>query len=558
MTHIHLLFATDAGFLNPTALALWSALRHIPTERQVVAHIVTLGLSEAETRAAFDFCLIRPFTLVVHRSEALGLVTPGQYDESITTPVFYRLFMHEFLDVDRVLYIDGDTYSRGDVSELYDCDLNGKVFGAVRDIFAVRIQLMIDGVLPMPAGEVDRERTHAMYENLKRVSGSGQLRDVVNTGILIVDLPKWRDREIGQKAIELCFSGGYLIGDQDALNVAARGQIEFVSSAWNSSRGNSQLTEAFPEKDYQYFATGRDDPKIIHFPGPQKPWKNIARDYRSAAFEWELEYSQIVQDSGISWPDAHLVSPGQIEAYEAFGNLRGKSPSNSEFVKSGSALAGSFLDVSNKNASGRGNEDQISHRYAFIYDLMFHRIRTVPISIALFAGDKPDVKACAADWLDYFPRSEVTVFGSNLADEPEDDRLVTVSVPKSKPQELVEAIQSQGPFDIVVDLGRTSSWEQQSVLKQVFPIVQEGGAYILEGLHKFTPPWQEVEQCIRTSDLLRLIFERGGYAGDATLSREEAEYLRSCASAFAVIPSLGTFEWGHSKLAVLTRTGYAM
>jgi lipopolysaccharide biosynthesis glycosyltransferase len=167
----------------------------------------------------------------------------------ITTMTYARLLMGNLLplEIDRILYLDGDILVRGDVCELWTTDLQGRTIGAVVD-------------LPRyPFNQTLGLRADALY---------------FNAGVLLIDLRRWRERKIGERALTLAREHRDRLrwSDQCALNFVLQDDWTVLDRSWN-----------FQSFDIAHVVNGhmrfdRVDPKrlasarLIHFNGTSKPW----------------------------------------------------------------------------------------------------------------------------------------------------------------------------------------------------------------------------------------------------------------------------------------------
>ena len=186
---------------------------------------------------------------------------PLEGKEHITVATYYRLLIPFLLpeDVDKILYLDCDLVVLDSLTDFYNTDLNKTNAAAVIDMF----------------NDDKRINTRLMYSDTA---------GYFNAGMLLINLKNWRNNKISEKAIqflgekpELCEAH-----DQDALNHALNGEYLKVSA-----RYNMQL-DFFCDFKYlivneAYFADikeSRENPCIIHFTGPTKPWlKNCYHPY---------------------------------------------------------------------------------------------------------------------------------------------------------------------------------------------------------------------------------------------------------------------------------------
>ena len=159
-----------------------------------------------------------------------------------------RLFIQDYIpeDIKKLIYLDGDVFATGDISELYKVDLQGRPLGAVHD--PCMHQFLVD---------------HLGLD----------VRDYFNAGVLLVDMNLWRSRNIGNNAFERLRQNvaRFPTFDQEALNLECRNNWMPLPKCWN-----------LPGSQHPYMSILRN-PKtvtvklkhcgILHFT-PVKPWRN--------------------------------------------------------------------------------------------------------------------------------------------------------------------------------------------------------------------------------------------------------------------------------------------
>lgn len=181
------------------------------------------------------------------------------FDASGWNPVVVtRLLLDKFLPstVDRVLYLDGDTIVRGNLSELYQTDMGRSVIGA--------------GAEPT----VDRARKNTLV---------GPKNLYYNSGVLLINMKKWRKEHTGKKILEYyrARDGKLFAPDQDAINGALAGEIYTLAPKYNFFNIYTQYPYQFLRKMVQpaeyfsakEFAESVKNPIIIHYLGEERPWR---------------------------------------------------------------------------------------------------------------------------------------------------------------------------------------------------------------------------------------------------------------------------------------------
>ena len=136
-------------------------------------------------------------------------------------------------EYDKVLWLDCDTIVEHDISELWDIDLTGYYFGAVKQFSDGRLGQFLKG-------------------------------DYFNAGVLLCNLEKLRDG-MDDKIISALQEKEYEFLEQDCLNELCAGKIKPIAGRYNVSN--------YTVKDEEKY--------ILHF-AAQHEWlnSNIARKYK--------------------------------------------------------------------------------------------------------------------------------------------------------------------------------------------------------------------------------------------------------------------------------------
>ena len=151
---------------------------------------------------------------------------------------YFRFFATEVVHSERVLYLDSDIIVTGDLSPLYTMDLQGYYVGAVDDVYA--------------------------YEG--RESG-------FNSGVLIMDVAKWKEHLIVNSLLELAAEQNQAVhlGDQSILNIYFENKWLPLDQTYNYMVGvdTYHLTQKCQRLDDQ-------PPVIVHFASHDKPWNTYS------------------------------------------------------------------------------------------------------------------------------------------------------------------------------------------------------------------------------------------------------------------------------------------
>ena len=183
--------------------------------------------------------------------------------------ILTRLLIDKLLPqtVHRVLYLDGDTIVRGDLSELWNMDMEGHVIGASAE----------------PTVNKNRRASLNLTDQC-----------YYNSGVLLINLDAWRENRTGERILRYYAQkdGKLFAPDQDAINGALAGEILTLSPKYNfynifwyyPYRTLKKLQSPAEYVSREVFQDAIRNPVIIHYLGEERPWRKgnthkYANDY---------------------------------------------------------------------------------------------------------------------------------------------------------------------------------------------------------------------------------------------------------------------------------------
>lgn len=183
-------------------------------------------------------------------------------DGHISVQTYYRLLIEElFPTLDKVIYLDADIIINRCISELWQLKFRGSSLLAVP--MASPQSGFASGTRGLPA-----------YKILDIPAATR----VFNAGVMIINLKQWRKRSISAKVIKYLreYPEYVLWWDQDGLNCTLYQQWKPLPLEWNVMACHIASFAGYEDSLYSEseFQNAINDPSIIHFAGPQKPWKN--------------------------------------------------------------------------------------------------------------------------------------------------------------------------------------------------------------------------------------------------------------------------------------------
>ena len=252
---IHIVFASDDRYAQHAAVAMASVLEHAEHPEKVDFFLLSDGVSEKNAekfRTTAKSRKSKAFVIPVTGDTFSGLYISAQ----LSRAAYMRLAVAELLpqDVDRIIYLDCDLLVRKDIAELWNIPMNGNPIAAVPDC----------GIM-----------TSAKSRKQKRECiGLPMDEPYFNSGVLVIDLAEWREKEYAEQLLELAQNNSYPHHDQDALNFFFYQRWTALPLEWNVIPPVWFMFLKILFSDWRKSAaTARQNPAILHYAGGYKPWE---------------------------------------------------------------------------------------------------------------------------------------------------------------------------------------------------------------------------------------------------------------------------------------------
>ncbi len=192
-----------------------------------------------------------------------------------TKEMYYRLLASRMLpeDEERVLYMDPDILIRGSVEEFYNLPFDGNMLIAMSD--------------PPQTNDPKCPDNRPHWQRLGMPEGSAY----INSGVLLMNLALMRERNFDVSEIFEIIEekrSDLLYPDQDAINIYFRDSIKIWKNLYNYNPGllASEVFKWGLSKKYRR----RENPIIVHFMGPVKPWSIHYRN--KYCYEYQEAYKE--------------------------------------------------------------------------------------------------------------------------------------------------------------------------------------------------------------------------------------------------------------------------
>lgn len=223
--------------------------RDITAENQDILRQMGEGKDNVSIRFLNVSSLIRGYSLY----------TGGKRE--FTMDAYLRLLIPDVLDraYQKALYLDSDMLALTDVGELLDTKLDGYLLASSRDMCGLACYYD-------PRDERKRYRDSVLHLS--------QPNDYFIDGMLILNLDAFRKSYTSDELLRLAASRDWLQHDQDVLNLLCNGgKAKILHASWDVMK--PYRPDLLPEPYRIELEESLKDPKIVHFGGTEKPWKNL-------------------------------------------------------------------------------------------------------------------------------------------------------------------------------------------------------------------------------------------------------------------------------------------
>ncbi len=256
---MNIVYTLNDKFVPQVSASICSICENNMDIDQIEFFIISKGITDSNKKILKEFIESYNRKTTIVELENLNSYIDFEFDTMGWNPiVLARLILDKLLEdtIEKIIYIDGDTIVRGSLKELWDTNLGNNVLAA--------------SIEPT----VDKERKKNL--GLEKYP-------YYNAGVLLIDLKKWKNEEIGKKILDFYKqnNGRLFANDQDAINAVLAGRIYTLLPKYNFYNIFYQYPYRFLKKlmepvEYikeEEFNKSVYNPVIIHYLGEERPWR---------------------------------------------------------------------------------------------------------------------------------------------------------------------------------------------------------------------------------------------------------------------------------------------
>ena len=242
---IPIFYAIDDSYAKFVAVSIKSLIMNANNNYNYDINVIYENLSEENAEKLKSLETDNVKIILTEMNQNLSMITDKLGNRlreyTFTLTIFFRLFIPVmFPKYDKCIYIDADTVIPGDISRLYNEDLEDNYLGCIVD-----------------KSTIDNEILASYFEEVVGIP-----RDkYINSGVLLMNSKKLRELKIDEKFLDLYTKYGFdvIAPDQDYINSMCYGHIKYLSDIY----------DAMPNPNNKEV----ENPVIIHYNLFLKPWQ---------------------------------------------------------------------------------------------------------------------------------------------------------------------------------------------------------------------------------------------------------------------------------------------
>ncbi|GAB4382606.1 MAG: glycosyltransferase family 8 protein [Elainellaceae cyanobacterium] len=248
--------AADENYAMPLAVTVRSLVANLDPARRVVLFVLDGGIKPSQ-KQRIERSLDPQKIEIKWIQPSDDLLKDLPVSEKYPVSTYYRLLLPQIIPdhIQKIIYLDSDLIIQSDLGQLWDIELGNRSALAVQDI-------------------CHRYVTRTNHINPKKYGIKDDCK-YFNTGVLVINLERWRTDNTAEKAIDIIRNNPeeMLFADQDALNIVLAGQWGELDPRWNQMHAVHDY-QSWQESLYseEVFQDVVQHPHIIHFTTPPKPW----------------------------------------------------------------------------------------------------------------------------------------------------------------------------------------------------------------------------------------------------------------------------------------------
>lgn len=269
--NVPICFSINDKYAPLLSVAIESIIENSSPNKNYDIVILTTGVSAKNQMKFFsmiknhkNFC-IRFFNVGAAVFGYNFFIESGRGNTKYSSEIYFRVLVPTLMpDYKYVIFLDADLVITHDVADLLNEDYSNALVGAVRDY---------DGIAACYNNNYERAKYRINELGIKN------FENYFISGVLVINTRLFNELFSGDELIRMAVSKNWIQFDQDLLNFICKDKVKIIDASWDFVEDIYGQYKDIPENLFKEYLESEKDPKIIHYSGNRKPWKNKMSKY---------------------------------------------------------------------------------------------------------------------------------------------------------------------------------------------------------------------------------------------------------------------------------------
>jgi len=279
LQRVHVAYALDANNLAGLLGSMTSLSQHLAEPKACTIHVIVakenMDLAQRLLECFRDDAAVLLPEVVLHElmPHSFSIGTNNiQGRLAGNSALFAKVELDKYVDAPRVVWLDTDTVVQSDIAELYRMRMKHALAAAL-EISSMTLKHLTLA-----------QWYHRFYKEFAAFMGPDSKLDgnwpIFNSGVMLLDLDKWRRESITKRYAELIDQLHMGNDDQMMLNFLLPGpfrKFDVLEGVWNLGNLGCPPGGECADATAVWNATTLSAAKLLHWSGPDKYWKGKHR-----------------------------------------------------------------------------------------------------------------------------------------------------------------------------------------------------------------------------------------------------------------------------------------
>ena len=266
LNYISIVFCFDKAYIDPAVVSTYSVFVNSKSKIKFYWICYESNLAHAQfyqkyiSKIGIDLQIIHVNDDIFDTWKS-DLIVPH-----VTKAAYLSILIPKLIKESRIIYLDCDTITLSDLSELYNVNLHNYSIAGVDNFLS----------------HVDKK----VYPPILN-----PLFTYINSGVMVMDLDKLREQNFFYKIKQIHddYNDLVMAGDQCLINKFLENDKIILDRRWNYMIKNTRISD----KEFEEIIKN-EDIKIIHFTDSSKPWNIIT--YGSTMANYWFRFSTLLKN----------------------------------------------------------------------------------------------------------------------------------------------------------------------------------------------------------------------------------------------------------------------